>query len=162
MKLVIHTQIRENYGAHDWNEEGECPQYWKFKGGNTYVVLNLTEKQVKKIEDSGIPTISNLITEKNEYFEEYVLSYDVVSMDETPWDEWETPVILSWGGDRWLAERTIENGKFGYMRGEIARKREEWIPQPGGERAHYSSLFQLVGSAKWVNYENLQFELEAA
>jgi len=26
----------ENYGAHDWDGEGECPQYWKFKGGEDY------------------------------------------------------------------------------------------------------------------------------
>ncbi len=37
MKLHIQTQIQENYGAHDWDGEGECPQYWKFKGGNDYV-----------------------------------------------------------------------------------------------------------------------------
>ena len=41
MKLVIQTQYKENYGAHDWNGEGECPQYWKFKGGETYVVPNV-------------------------------------------------------------------------------------------------------------------------
>ena len=38
MKLVIHTQFKENYGAYDWDGKGECPQYWKFKGGSTYVV----------------------------------------------------------------------------------------------------------------------------
>ena len=37
MKLVIYTQFRENYGAHDWDGEGECPQRWKYKGGDTYV-----------------------------------------------------------------------------------------------------------------------------
>ena len=37
MKIVFQTQIRENYGAHDWDGKGECPQYWKFKGGNTFV-----------------------------------------------------------------------------------------------------------------------------
>ena len=45
MKLVIQTQIQENYGAHDWNGEGECPQYWKFKGGDTYLVEDLDREQ---------------------------------------------------------------------------------------------------------------------
>jgi hypothetical protein len=36
MKLMIQTQIQENYGAHDWDGQGECPQRWKFKGGNDY------------------------------------------------------------------------------------------------------------------------------
>jgi hypothetical protein len=39
-KLLITTQIQENYGAHDWDGEGSCPQYWKMKGGNDYVILN--------------------------------------------------------------------------------------------------------------------------
>ena len=38
MKVVIYTQFRENYGAHDWDGKGECPQYWKNKGGSCYVV----------------------------------------------------------------------------------------------------------------------------
>ena len=36
MKLHITTQYMENYGAHDWDGKGECPQYWKFKGGEDY------------------------------------------------------------------------------------------------------------------------------
>ena len=36
MKLHITTQYMENYGAHDWDGEGECPQYWKFKGGEDF------------------------------------------------------------------------------------------------------------------------------
>lgn len=36
MQLLITTQIQENYGAHTWDGEGECPQRWKFKGGNDY------------------------------------------------------------------------------------------------------------------------------
>ena len=36
MKLIINCQYMENYGAHDWDGEGECPQYWKFKGGEDY------------------------------------------------------------------------------------------------------------------------------
>lgn len=40
-KLIIQTQVLENYGAHDWDGEGRCPQYWKAKGGDEYVVLNV-------------------------------------------------------------------------------------------------------------------------
>ena len=36
MKLHITTQYMENYGAHDWDGQGECPQRWKFKGGSDY------------------------------------------------------------------------------------------------------------------------------
>ena len=37
MKLIITTQVQENYGAHTWDGKGDCPQHWKFKGGNDYV-----------------------------------------------------------------------------------------------------------------------------
>jgi len=36
MKLHIVCQYMENYGAHDWDGEGSCPQHWKMKGGEDY------------------------------------------------------------------------------------------------------------------------------
>ena len=38
-EFCVCTQVQENYGAHDWDGKGECPQYWKFKGGNEYKVI---------------------------------------------------------------------------------------------------------------------------
>ena len=42
MKLVIQTQYKENYSAHneDWVGPSEN-DHWKFKGGETYVVANI-------------------------------------------------------------------------------------------------------------------------
>ena len=41
MMLVIDTQYQENYGAHDWDGLGECPQRWKFKGGSEFKVTGI-------------------------------------------------------------------------------------------------------------------------
>ena len=41
MILLINTQVHENYGAHDWDGEGECPQHWKMKGGNDYKIVDV-------------------------------------------------------------------------------------------------------------------------
>ena len=41
MMLVIDTQYMENYGAHDWDGVGACPQYWKAKGGSEYKVTGV-------------------------------------------------------------------------------------------------------------------------
>ena len=41
MMLVITTQLQENYGAHNWDGEGACPQYWKMKGGSEYKILGI-------------------------------------------------------------------------------------------------------------------------
>lgn len=158
MKLVINTQCKENYAAHN-GFNGEY--YWKFKGGNTYVVNGLNSKQVNKILDGGIPTLSKLIEDKNDYYEEYILGWEIVGDDETPWDEWETPIEFSWGGDRWLAGRTIRNDdEYGYMRREIIAKREEWIPLEGGERAHYKCEYQTING--WFAEDQLSSQLEAA
>jgi len=37
-KLKIHSQFYENYGAHDWGGNGDCPQSWKPKGGHTFEI----------------------------------------------------------------------------------------------------------------------------
>jgi hypothetical protein len=81
MKLMIQTQIQENYGAHDWDGEGACPQYWKFKGGNDYsyalgsvmrsteVLAELVEYFRGKIECDSVG------------FREYIVGFDVVADD---------------------------------------------------------------------------------
>ena len=144
MKLVIQTQIKENYGAHDWDGKGTCPQYWKFKGGNTYVVLNLTPEQAMKVGKTGIPTLTALIECKSEAWEEYIIDWSIEDNDAKVCEDWETPIEFYWGGDRWLARATQENDEFGYMRGEILRKHEEWIPLEGSERAHYKATYDMV------------------
>ncbi len=33
-RITAVFQYMENYGAHDWDGKGECPQRWKSKGGH--------------------------------------------------------------------------------------------------------------------------------
>ena len=37
-KVIINCQYKENYGAHDWDGNGQCPQRWKMKGGFQFSV----------------------------------------------------------------------------------------------------------------------------
>ena len=40
--IIVHTQVLENYGAHaESGKFSDDNHYWKFKGGNTYVVDDL-------------------------------------------------------------------------------------------------------------------------
>lgn len=39
--FVIRTQYMENYGVHDWDGEGSCPQRWKYKGGSEYKITGV-------------------------------------------------------------------------------------------------------------------------
>ena len=76
--LVIRTQYHENYGAYDWDGTGECPQYWKAKGGTEYkildVPLNIDYNQFVKFALTGIES-------DTEYSREYMIDWSVESDD---------------------------------------------------------------------------------
>jgi len=76
-KLLITTQVYENYGAHDWNGEGECPQYWKPKGGSDYVVKNIN---VNKITET-VMGVRGQIEQDNDAFRESIIDFEVVADD---------------------------------------------------------------------------------
>ena len=110
MKLIINTQCNENYGAHDWNGEGECPQYWKAKGGETYVVRNITEGQKARIKADGIPTLTKLINHSSDYSSEIITHARVVDDSKVECEPYETVVDLHYDGRNWIATRTTVNG----------------------------------------------------
>ena len=62
--FIVETQYMENYGACDWDGTGDCPSYWKFKGGSTYHVYAETEDEA----------ISRLQLPDDNYCQEYVLT----------------------------------------------------------------------------------------
>jgi hypothetical protein len=76
MKLLIQTQVYENYGAHDWDGKGECPQYWKAKGGNDYVVKNFQGN-----DTYAVTVLRNKIEQQNDFFRECIISWNVVKDD---------------------------------------------------------------------------------
>lgn len=100
MMLVIRTQYMENYGAHDWDGKGECPQYWKMKGGSEYkitgVPLNIDHAEVVAAAD---------IEKNNDYCREYILDWSVESDDYLSWFE---KSQLEYDGDVACREPEIE------------------------------------------------------
>jgi len=75
-KLLISTQIHENYGAHDWDGVGECPQYWKAKGGSDYVV-----KKFKGDATMAIMGLRSQIECDDNYFRESIINWKIVPND---------------------------------------------------------------------------------
>jgi len=73
MKLLITTQVYENYGAHDWDGTGSCPQYWKAKGGSDYVV-----KQFKGDPTTAVMALRDQIEEDNEGYRETIIDFRLV------------------------------------------------------------------------------------
>ena len=76
MKLLIQTQVYENYGAHDWEGVGECPQYWKAKGGSDYVV-----KKFKGDATTAVMILRSQIECDNEHIRESIIDFRVVADD---------------------------------------------------------------------------------
>ena len=77
-KLLIQTQIEENYGAHDWDGQGECPQYWKFKGGNDYVLKNFRDfDRVTEV----VMALRDKIEAANDAWMEHIVDWTVVEDD---------------------------------------------------------------------------------
>jgi len=77
-KLLITTQVYENYGAHDWDGVGECPQYWKAKGGNDYVVKKF--RDLNKVTET-VMALRGQIECDNEGFRETIINFEVVAND---------------------------------------------------------------------------------
>ena len=136
MKVVITTQVRENYGSAD-------RPYWKMKGGEVFIVPDLTVEQTLKVKERGIPTLKALIETHSDMFEEYVVDYAILDNDVKVCEPWETPFELRWIGGRWVANRTVENGEYGYMNQRVERKTEEYDMLMGGERGNYRVVYTM-------------------
>lgn len=154
MKIAIQTQVRENYGS------AEKP-YWKCKGGNTFVVPNLTAEQAARVQEVGIPTLTALISSSNPMFEEYVIDFSVVEDSVVVCEPWETPFNLFWEAGRWVARRTVENGEYGYMNRMVERKLEEYDMLMGGGIENYTVTY-VMRNGDVVNSQQVSEYLKQA
>jgi len=78
MKLHLQTQVYENYAAHDWDGAGECPEYWKAKGGRDYFVLNINT--VDEAQEIMLDARAQ-VEENSMYFSEHIIGWDLVEND---------------------------------------------------------------------------------
>jgi hypothetical protein len=109
MMLVIRTQFMENYGAHDWDGTGECPQYWKMKGGSEYKITNVP----LNIDYQEVVSMANVETD-NIGCREYILDWSMEADDYLSWFE---KSQLEYDGKVTCAEPIIE---YSELNGEYA------------------------------------------
>jgi hypothetical protein len=109
MMLVIRTQFMENYGAHDWDGTGECPQYWKMKGGSEYKITDVP----LNIDYQEVVSMANVETD-NIGCREYILDWSLESDDYLSWFE---KSQLEYDGVIACKEPTIE---YSELNGEYA------------------------------------------
>lgn len=101
--FVVSTQFLENYGAHDWSGRGECPQRWKPKGGDTYIVSDLVGDRT---------AFEACIEHSSDYSREYVLSSEITGADfsESDYVEfWESPIYATFDGVVLHCEKKVLN-----------------------------------------------------
>lgn len=141
MKLVINTQYRENYAAHNEDyEHGVSEAYWKFKGGTTYVLPHFTD--VNRVTEV-MKNLTTLIEYGNPASEEYILDWEIVEDSAKVCESWETPIQIFIDGDKTTALRVIDNREDGYMKREILEKTESWTMMPENERKGFSATYLM-------------------
>ena len=141
MKLVINTQYRENYAAH--NEDyvhGVSEAYWKFKGGTTYVVPRFTD--VNNITQV-MKNLATLIEYGNPGSEQYIIDWEIVEDNAKVCEDWETVTQIFIDGDKVTALKVIDNREDGYMRDEILELTEAWTMLPNSERSEYTGSYLM-------------------
>ena len=139
MILPIETQYHENYGAHDWDGEGECPQYWKPKGGSTYLVsgdainhknvINELRDLIDYSNEASQEAVIGVHLEEDGYcsnFEKSQKEEPYFSMDGVYYD---TRIVRREDGTYLATEQ------FKGPRGEYSKI---WNMAPGGQQENYS------------------------
>jgi hypothetical protein len=167
MTLIITTQYRENYAAHNENyEHGIDEAYWKMKGGTVYYVDDLTEKNISSINENGISEIGKLITYSNEMQEEYIIDYEIKELgkgSDPICDEWETPIQLwyDFSTSEWKA-RTYKHDSDEFpmwSKGIIARA-QQWTLLPAGDRHEYACQYKTKNG--WFDQKDKRLKEEIA
>ena len=162
-KLVIQTQYCENYAFH--NEDyvhGVSEPYWKFKGGSTYVMENLSSQTINALASGNFlwDKIQSDIEYANEASKEYILDWSIEEDDASVCEAWENPIIIDMVGDRLQCTQVIPNGEYGYMRKEIASSTRTWT-QVNGSHENFNTVYTMEDGAV-LSHKKLSEFLEAS
>ena len=174
--LVIQTQYRENYAAHDEGyKHGVSEPYWKFKGGCTYFVSDLTDANINSIVANGIPTLTKLIESFSEGFEEYIIDWEIRDLGKNGdgkgpiCEPWETPVEFYYHKDEEIANtgwrcRThhTPDPEYTHWNRAIIGKAEQWTPLAEGDRKDYAVQYKTKNGWFDADHPQLKEELEVA
>lgn len=106
MMLVITTQTQENYGAHDWDGVGECPQYWKFKGGQE---VKVTGVELGMDLPAVVEAVRGQIEESNDHYRVTILGY---TQEADSYLSWFEQSQLDYEGVIRYKEPTIDYGSL--------------------------------------------------
>jgi|TARA_B100001964_G_C14172924_1_gene572387 hypothetical protein len=172
MKLVIQTQHKENYAAH--NEDyvhGVSEPYWKFKGGSTYIVPSYKFSSAEATQNT-VDNLEAMLCFSNECAEESVSAWFIKEDSSRVCEDWETPTIVMPCLHGWRAMRTTDNRERGssiltlaiYMKREILERVETWDLTENGDIYNYKVEFLMEDGDFCIGQEELTswFESKSA
>ena len=160
--LVINTQHRENYAAHDEGyQHGVSEPAWKYKGGTTYVVHDITDAQRRRIEANGIPTLTKLIEYSNPAFEEYIIDWEVRDLGKNGdgkgpiCEPWEVVVRFYYEDSQWKCRTHHTPGdEYSHWHPAIRCRAEQWTPGPENTRDNYKCQYKTANG--WFEHDDPQ------
>ena len=151
MKLVINTQYCENYGDAD-------KPYWKFKGGEIYIVEGLNPNQVERILSHGIPTLKAMIEYDNPMSREYIINHEILDDDVVVHDSWESPVYLSWENNTSVGRTKVGNDDDMFPKPVVAKVTKYTLAMKGEKTD--TELSYIVESGEVVSYKDIMSYIE--
>tara|TARA_R110001592_G_scaffold225562_4_gene481538 strand:- start:1767 stop:2249 length:483 start_codon:yes stop_codon:yes gene_type:complete len=138
----IFTQIHENYGAHDWDGKGECPNRWKAKGGTTYILA----------EGVDVCAFIKAIESEDEYFTESVVHQQVVKDPYKNVESWDPPTWVTSAKDGFFLDIT-QTAETSSLHPKIAVKKSVRCLSFEGYFNHLDTVYttvdgEILGSSK--------------
>jgi hypothetical protein len=156
MKIVIDTQHRENYAAH---EEFTGEHYWKCKGGSTYVFpgFEWTDVEANK---AAAKVACDLVSECNDYFEETVIDWRFEDDDEYIGGEYtgaEVPHFTRNEDGTWTKTIHVTDGHFHWGMSEA---KKQWTLTAKGVVVDGSYIAEYNHpTLGWTNEKDFDFKL---
>lgn len=148
MKIVITTQIRENYSDTD-------VPYWKCKGGDVYVIADVRDES-----DYNDLRIRDLIESRNSHFEEFVVGFAVMDDNADVCDPWESPWMITVDGDNIIASRNTMNDEYHFMNSLVASMEEQYRMLTCGGREDYHITYVMRNGDR-VSYVDVDDYMQA-
>jgi hypothetical protein len=160
LNLIIQTQYKENYAAHNEDyEHGVSEPYWKFKGGSSYLIADIDFINTEYLEGL-VEETAFIHSYENPASMEYVLDWELIDEENLSdhIEEWETPYLLEKNEKgQWTSKRVTENGDYGYMREGILSRVQVWTYESSGTRdvESYHVEYIMVDGSKCLSDEAL-------
>ncbi len=114
-RVVVSTQVHENYAWCDWDGQDECPQRWKAKGGHDYIVAEGLDEKAMMTTDAA-DYAPDTIEHRSDGFREEIVDIRFVSTEERTYEEMMVYDMMRWGYLKQAEADRIINDAKRYLR----------------------------------------------